>query len=148
MDGINQNLGIILAVHDNTRSTEFGNYTGKDFARMKAEDRKKYMSQAWETVLDAHSPNLTTLQAGDHILFNTAHIHAAPSTEKIRNTLFLCLKIRLPKHSNVISKSNYKTVFGIPESPEVRDDFRKNIQQIITATQSIAHSHQQFHLFT
>jgi len=128
MDGMEQNLGIILALHDDTRSTEFGNYPGKDFARMKAEHRTKYMSQPWETVLGAaHSPNFTTLHAGDLILFNTAHIHVAPSTETLRNTLFLCLKILLPKHSNVISERNYKTIFGIPESPKVRDDFRKNI---------------------
>jgi len=149
MDGMEQNLGIILALHDNTRSTEFGNYTGKDFARMKAKDRTQYMSQAWEKVLGAaHSPNFTTLQAGDLILFNTAHIHVAPSTKTLRTTLFLCLKILLPKYSNVISKLNYKKPFGIPESLEVRDDFRKYVQQIITATQSITHSHQQFHLFT
>ena len=89
MDGKDQNMGIIVALHDNTKSTEFGNYTGKDFARMNAEDRTKYMSQAWETVLGAaHSPNFTTLQAGDLILFNTAHIHVAPSTETLRTTLF------------------------------------------------------------
>lgn len=117
MDGQEQNLGIMLALHDNTRSTEFGNYPGKDFARMTAEDRKKYMSSAWETVLDAaHSPKFTTLQAGDLILFNTAHIHSAPSTETARHTLFLCLNIRLPKHSNFISIDNYKEIFGIPES--------------------------------
>jgi len=149
MDGMKQNIGIIVAVHDNTKSTEFGNYTGKDFARMKAKDRRQYMSKAWEKVLGAaHSPNSTILQAGDLILFNTAHIHIAPSSETLRTTLFLCLKILLPEYSDVISKANFKRLFGIPESLEVRDDFRKYVEQIITATQSITHSHQQFHLFT
>ena len=93
MDGQEQNLGIMLALHDNTRSTEFRNYTGKDFARMKAEDRRQYMSQAWENVLGAaHSPNSTILQAGDLILFNTAHIQAAPSMETERHTLFFVLE--------------------------------------------------------
>ena len=149
MDGMEQNLGIILALHDNTRSTEFGNYTGKDFARMKAKDRTQYMSETWKKVLGAaHSPNFTTLEAGDLFLFNTAHIHVAPSTETLRTILFLCFKILLPEYSDVISKLNYKKHFGIPESLEVRDDFRKYVQQIISATQSITHSHQQFHLFT